>query len=79
VGQWQDVALTFGQEGAVCYVDGQEKARVENKALPARLSDPVCKLGQTITVGRLFRGLMSDVRIYRMALSAAEVQAVMKE
>jgi hypothetical protein len=28
---------------------------------------------------RFFRGLLSDVRIYRMALSPAEVQAVMKE
>jgi len=29
--------------------------------------------------GRVFRGLLRDFRIYRTALSPAEVQAVMKE
>ena len=37
------------------------------------------RLGQGVAAGRFFRGLLSDVRIYRMALSPAEVQAVMKE
>ena len=78
VGQWQDVALTFNDRKAVCYVDGKENGSVATKALLARLSEPACKLGQRITIGRQFRGLLSDVRIYRLALSAAEVQAAGK-
>ena len=77
-GQWQDVALTFNDRKAVCYVDGKEKGSLATKALLARLSEPACKLGQRITVGRQFRGLLSDVRIYRLALSAAELRPVMK-
>ena len=78
-GQWQQVVLTFDEQKAVCYVDGKEKGSRETKTLLARLSDPACKLGRTVKVGRLFRGQLSDVRIYRKALSPAEVQAVMKE
>ena len=37
------------------------------------------RLGQGYGEKRFFRGLLSDVRIYRGALSPAEVQAVMKE
>ena len=37
------------------------------------------RLGQGYGEKRFFRGLLSDVRIYRMALSPAEVQAVMNE
>ena len=79
VGQWQHVVLTFDEQKAVCYVDGKEKATRAVKALLARQSDPSFRLGRVVQIGRLFRGLLSDVRIYRKALSAAEVQAVMKE
>ena len=37
------------------------------------------RLGRGYHEQRFFRGLLSDVRIYRMALSPADVQAVMKE
>ncbi len=37
------------------------------------------RLGQGYREKRFFRGLLSDVRIYRTALAPAEVQAVMKE
>lgn len=79
VGQWQQVVLTCDEQKAVCYVDGKEKGSRETKTLLARLSDPACKLGRTLKAGRLFRGLLSDVRIYRKALAPAEVQTIMKE
>jgi hypothetical protein len=79
VGQWQHVVLAFDEQKAVCYVDGKEKGSRETRTLLARLSDPACKLGRTVKAGRLFRGLLSDVRIYRKALSSAEVQAVVRE
>jgi len=41
--------------------------------------DMTFRLGQGVGAGRFFRGLLSDVRIYRTALSASDVQAVMKE
>jgi hypothetical protein len=79
VGQWQQVVLTFDEQKVVCYVDGKEKGSRETKTLLARLSDPACKLGRAVKAGRLFRGLLSDVRIYRKALSPDEVRAFMKE
>ncbi len=41
--------------------------------------DLTFRLGQGVGAGRFFRGLLSDVRIYRTALSASDVQAVTKE
>jgi len=79
VGQWQQVVLTFDDRKAVCYVDSKENSTREVKALLARQADPSFRLGRVVKIGRLFQGLVSDVRIYRKALSPAEVQAVMKE
>ena len=79
VGRWQQVVMTFDGQKAVCYVDGEQKGALDTKPLLASLSDPAFRLGRTVQIGRLFRGKVSDVRIYRKALSLAEVQAVMKE
>ena len=79
VGQWQHVVLTFDGQKSVCYVNGKEKSTRQTKSLPARQADPSFRLGRVVQIGRLFRGLLSDFRIYRTALSPAQVQAVMKE
>ncbi len=62
-----------------CYINGEEKSTgsSSSKFLP-NMNLPF-RLGQGYSEKRFFKGLLSDVRIYRMALSPAEVQAVMKE
>ena len=76
--QWQHVAVVCDGSNNVIYVDGVEKGRAPAKGtfVPNR--------GMTLRLGyweqnRFFKGLLSDFRIYRTALSPPEVQAVMKE
>jgi hypothetical protein len=75
--EWQHVAVVCGDGKSVCYVNGVEKSSGAGSGL-------LCcgdnfRLGQGYPEKRFFRGLLSDVRIYRGALSPAEVWAVMKE
>ena len=76
--QWQHVAVVCDGSNNVIYVDGVEKGRAPAKGtfVPNR--------GMTLRLGyweqnRFLKGLLSDFRIYRTALSPPEVQAVMKE
>jgi PKD repeat protein len=78
-GQWQHVAVVCDGEKAFCYINGEEKSQGSSKGMFAPNPNLTFRLGQGYGEKRFFRGLLSDVRIYRMALSAAEVQKVMKE
>jgi hypothetical protein len=78
-GQWQHVAIVCDGEKAFCYLNGVEKSSVAAKGDFQPNPDLTFRLGQGYETGRFFRGLLSDVRIYRTALSPADVQAVMKK
>lgn len=78
-GQWQHLAVVCGEGKSFIYVNGVEKSSGTGSGVFAPNLNLSFRLGEGAGQGRLFRGLLSDVRIYRTALSAAEVQAVMKE
>ena len=78
-GTWQHVAVVCDGEKAFFYINGEEKSTGSSKGEFVRNLDLTFRLGQGFSEKRFFRGLLSDVRIYRLALSPTEVQAVMKE
>jgi alpha-galactosidase len=78
-GAWQHVAVVCDDGKSVCYVNGAEKSSGAGSGVFAPNPNLTFRLGQGYFEKRFFRGMLSDVRIYRTALSAAEVQAVMKE
>ncbi len=77
--QWQHVTVVCDGEKIFCYLNGEEKSAVAAKGDYQANPDLTFRLGQGYKEGRFFRGLLSDFRIYRTALSPAEVQAVMKQ
>jgi len=72
-GEWQHLAVVCDGETAILYVNGAEKSRGPAKGPLAPNPNQNFKLGQGYYSGRYFHGLLSDVRIHRKALSAAEV------
>ena len=76
-GAWQHVAVVCGDAKSVCYVNGVEKSSGVGSGRPYYGDN--FRLGDGYGEQRFFKGLLSDVRIYRGALTVAEVQAVMKE
>ena len=76
--QWQHVAVVCDGSNNVIYVDGVEKCRAPAKGVFVPNRGMALRLGYW-DQNRFFKGLLSDFRIYRTALSPAEVQAVMKE
>jgi alpha-galactosidase len=79
-GQWQHVAVVCDGSKAFFCVNGEVKSSGAAAGVFAPNPGLMFRLGQGFEQsGRCFRGLLSDVRIYRMALSPAEVQVVMKE
>jgi alpha-galactosidase len=78
-GRWQHVVVVCDDEKSFFYVNGEGTASAPAKGVFAHNPNLTFRLGQGFGSGRFFRGLLSDVRIYRIALSPAEVQAVMKE
>ena len=78
-GQWQHVPVVCDGSKAFFYVNGEVKSSGAAAGAFAPNPDMTFRLGQGYGSGRFFRGLLSDVRIYRTALSASDVQAVMKD
>jgi len=76
--QWQHLAVVCDGENAILYVNGVETARGPGKGPLAANPNQNLKLGQGYHTARYFRGLLSDVRIHRKALSAAEVADLAK-
>ncbi|MEI6211935.1 MAG: LamG domain-containing protein, partial [bacterium] len=77
--EWQHVAVVCGDGKSVCYVNGVEKSSGAGSGVFAPNPNLTFRLGQGYGAKRFFKGLLNDVRIYRTALSASDVQAVMKE
>ena len=78
-GQWQHVAVVCDGSKAFFYVNGEVKSSGAAPGVFAPNLNLTFRLGQGYGEKRFFKGLLSDVRIYRMALSAADVQAVMQD
>jgi len=77
-GRWTHVAVTFGQGSLRIYVDGRvaaESANLRGKITPTDLS---LRLGADSQGQSRFVGRMDDVRIYRKALTADEIGALMR-
>ena len=72
-GRWQHLAVVCDGETSILYVNGVEKSKGPGKGRLAANPSQNFKLGQGYHSGRYFHGLLSDVRIYREALSPAEV------
>ena len=71
--QWQHVAIVCDGQQAVLYVNGVEQSRGPAQGPLAPNPKQNFKLGQGYHSSRYFHGLLSDVRIYRKALSAADL------
>jgi hypothetical protein len=78
-GRWQHLAVVCDGDTAVLYLDGVEKARNPAKGPLVPNPSQSFKIGQGYHSGRYFHGLLSDVRIYREALSLAEVSQLAKQ
>ena len=77
--QWQHLAVICDGSNNVVYVDGVEKCRAPAKGAFVPNPGMALRLGYWNQNCRFFKGCLSDFRIYRTALSPAEVHAVMKE
>ena len=78
-GQWQHLTVVCGEGKSFIYVNGVEKSSGTGSGVFVPNLNLSFRLGEDSGQGRFFRGLLSDFRIYRTALSAAEVHAVMNE
>jgi alpha-galactosidase len=76
--QWQHLAVVCDGTTATLYVDGEKRA--SGPAANPIASNPAqdFKLGQGYHTGRYFHGLLRDVRIYKRALSSAEITGLAK-
>jgi hypothetical protein len=86
VGKWSHVAAVLGADGKVSfYVDGQLKhAGTEALVSPIPDTDDVLLIGARQTHGSsapsgFFEGAIDDLRVYRTALSAADVKEIYDE
>ena len=77
-GRWQHLAVVCDGQTSVLYVGGVEKTRGPGKGPVAANPGQNFKLGQGYHSGRYFHGLLSDVRVYRHALSAEQVAELAK-
>lgn len=73
---WHHVAVTWDINGsATMYVDGMNVASATHDA-NSFTGTSVTRLGRPATATRYYNGLMDDVRLYNVALSASQVQAI---
>jgi hypothetical protein len=77
-GRWQHLAVVCDGKTATLYVDGVKKSQDAAQGPFAANRDQDFKLGQGYHSGRYFHGMLSDVRLYHEALSAAAVAELAK-
>ena len=78
LGAWTHVAMTFDGETLRFYVDGDEKGS-RSVTGAAKVTDGQLSIGGNTIWGEWFRGSMDDVRIYDVAIGAAQIKADMNE
>ena len=75
-GSWKHVAVTIGSNGVVIYINGEKNVSTTDITLrPSDVIPTMSYLGRSqFDADPAFKGMMSDVRIYNYALSAAEIK-----
>ncbi|HUA38256.1 MAG TPA: LamG-like jellyroll fold domain-containing protein [Candidatus Sulfopaludibacter sp.] len=74
--QWSHVAMTYNGSVVLLYVNG---VQVSSLAQTGNIltSTGALQIGGDSTYGQYFRGIIDDVRVYNLALTAAQIQADM--
>ena len=80
-GTWKHIAVTIGTDKVTIYVNGTENASSTSITLrPSDIAPAMNYLGRSqFDADPAFKGMMSDVRIYNYALTAAEVKSISSE
>jgi L-ascorbate metabolism protein UlaG (beta-lactamase superfamily) len=79
-GQWHHVGFVWDGSYRSLYVDGVEAARDTAAQNPLQSATSGLRIGAggNLEVGNFFSGLIDDVRIYNVSLSAEEIAALAK-
>jgi beta-glucosidase len=75
-GVWHHVAGTYDGSELRLYIDGELAATTAHSGTINSTTHNVYLAGNSEASGRFYDGLIDDVRVYRVALSAADVNAV---
>jgi N-acetylneuraminic acid mutarotase len=77
-GQWHHIGFVWDGSYRSLYVDGTEVATDTNALAPLKYSNGGFFIGtsKTLNAGTFFSGLIDDVRIYNIALSTEEIEAM---
>src|SRR5262249_19103179 len=73
---WTHLAVTYDGAQLQLYVNGAPVASVAQTGMIATSTNPLT-VGNDSVFGQAFQGLIDDVRVYNIALSAAQIQADM--
>ena len=74
---WTHLAATYDGTTQRLYVNGTQVASIDDRGRRSRRSDSPLRIGGNAIWAEWFTGLIDEVRVYRRALSAAEIQADM--
>jgi len=76
--QWHHIGFAWDGSYRILYVDGTEVARDKAAQNPLKSADGGMHIGagKALDAGIFFSGLIDDVRIYYMALTADEIEAL---
>ena len=75
VGEWTHVASTWDGKVAILYLDGKEAGRLPLTGTAAASSGAL-RIGGNQVGSEWFSGLIDEVRIYKRALTAAEIETL---
>lgn len=78
VGQWSHIALRYTTTDQRIYINGNLAGQASLSGTPVANSDPL-QLGWDRLAGRYFDGELDELRLYRGALSNAEISALVTE
>jgi hypothetical protein len=78
--QWHHIGFVWDGLRRSLYVDGVEVAQDTSDLAPLEFSDGGLYIGagETLDAGTFFSGLIDDVRIYNVALTPEEIEALVK-
>lgn len=82
VGKWAHVAATYNHTTGVnsIYVNGMlNKTQNIGAGLRISTNDRAIRMGATISNGRYFKGAVTQMGVYNVALSARQIRAVMSK
>ena len=77
-GQWYHVGFVWDGAYRFLYVDGVEVARAQaaQNPLSSATGDLYIGTGKNLEAGTFFAGLIDDARIYNVALTADNIEAI---